>query len=239
MTDRRTFLAGGIAAALAALGLPEDARAQVQAQTGVRLGQPMPFSFDALVEQARQMAAQPPLEPAALPRDILERIGYEEHGRIKYKSDHAVFKDGPGAFPLTFFHLGRYFQVPVHMHVLERSGGDSFAREVLYDPSYFDMPPDSPARGLPDGVGFAGFRFQESRLGDQQKLPWQTNDWVAFLGASYFRAIGDLYQYGLSARGVAIDVANPDRPEEFPNFTRFYFEPPVDDGAVTVHALLE
>ena len=102
------------------------------------------------------------------------------------------------------------------------------------------MPPTSPARELPKGAGFAGFRLQESRVGDQQTLDWHTNDWVAFLGASYFRAIGELAQYGLSARGVAIDVASPGRAEEFPDFTRFYFEPSANGSQqVTVYAALE
>src|SRR6185295_2786942 len=105
-----------------------------------------------------------------------------------------------------------------------------------YDPSYFDMPEDSIARQLPEGVGFAGFRFQEARDG---RLDWQKNDWVAFLGASYFRAIGDLYQYGLSARGVALDVAEAGKPEEFPAFTNFWFLPSTDNKRVTVFALLE
>jgi glucans biosynthesis protein len=44
----------------------------------------------------------------------------------------------------------------------------------------------------------------------------------------------------LSARGVAIDVAVADRAEEFPNFTRFYFEPPVDGAReITVYAVLD
>jgi glucans biosynthesis protein len=114
------------------------------------------------------------------------------------------------------------------------------ARDILNNQGYFDMPADSPARALPSNAGFAGFRFQESRRGDQVKLDWRKNDWVAFLGASYFRAIGELYQYGLSARGIALDAAVPDRPEEFPNFTRFYFEPPAQGGdTVVVYALLE
>jgi glucans biosynthesis protein len=102
------------------------------------------------------------------------------------------------------------------------------------------MPADSPARKLPRGSGFAGFRFQESRLGDQQVKDWRKNDWVAFLGASYFRAIGDLYQYGLSARGVAIDVAVAGKSEEFPDFTQFFFQPgaPGSD-TVVVYALLD
>src|SRR3546814_19233123 len=62
---------------------------------------------------------------------------------------------------------------------------------------------DSVARQLPEDSGFAGFRLQESTTNGD----WQTHDWVAFLGASYFRAIGALEQYGLSARGIALNVA--------------------------------
>ena len=237
MPDRRRFLAAGSASlALAALGLPPSALAAA----GLKLGQPAPFSFDALVALARSLAAAPPLPAEPLPATVLEKIDYEEHGKIRFNTDAALFAGGPGAFPVTFFHLGRFFQTRVRMHVLEAAGGDNFAREILYDPSYFEMPADSPARALPSSAGFAGFRFQESRLGDQQKLDWRNNDWVAFLGASYFRAIGELYQYGLSARGIALDAAMPDRPEEFPSFTRFYFEPPAQGSeTVVVHALLE
>ncbi len=72
------------------------------------------------------------------------------------------------------------------------------------------------------------FASQESRLGNQTKLPWQQNDWVAFLGASYFRAIGELYQYGLSARASALDVAEARQGRRIPAFTRIWFEPPKD-----------
>ncbi|QHJ01628.1 glucan biosynthesis protein D [Xylophilus rhododendri] len=239
--DRRSFLAAGSATlALAALGATGSARAQAAGATPLRLSEPRPFSFDDLTEQARRLAAAPFAPGTPLPQDVLDKIDYDAHGKIKFKPESALFANGPGNFPVTFFHLGRFFQTPVHMYVLENAGGDYFAREVVYDDKYFDMPADSPAHQLPDGAGFAGFRFQESRAGDQQKKPWQTNDWVAFLGASYFRAIGELYQYGLSARGVAIDVAEPGKAEEFPSFTRFYFDPPANGGdTVVVHALLE
>jgi glucans biosynthesis protein len=238
MIDRRSLLtAGGASMALAALGFPADALAA----GGIKLSQPRPFSFERLVTEAKALAGRPFVADTSLPADVLQRIDYDAHGKIKYNPELAVFRDGPGPFPVTFFHLGRYFQLPVHMYVTEAASGDGFAREILYDSDYFTMPADSPARQLRQGAGFAGFRLQESRLGDQKKLPWQTNDWVAFLGASYFRAIGELYQYGLSARGIALDAAMPDRPEEFPNFTRFYFEPPAtpDANAMTVYALLE
>lgn len=235
--DRRSFVAaGGASLALAALGLPS----QALAQAGLRLGQARSFSWEALVAQARDLATRPYDAGTPLPREVLESIDYEAHGKIAFDTSKALFKDGPGKFPVTFFHLGRFFQVPVHMHVLGVDAGKTVSREILYSPTYFDMPADSPAKKLPEGAGFAGFRFQESRRGDQKKKPWKKNDWVAFLGASYFRAIGELYQYGLSARGIAIDAAVAGANEEFPTFTNFWFEPPADGGStVVVHALLE
>lgn len=63
------------------------------------------------------------------------------------------------------------------------------------------------------------------------------SDWLAYQGASYFRASGSMDQYGLSARAVAIDTGLP-TPEEFPNFTHFWFEQEGPDK-VRVHALLD
>jgi glucans biosynthesis protein len=113
------------------------------------------------------------------------------------------------------------------------------ARQIIYRADYFDMPADSIAHRLPEGAGFAGFRIQEKRTG---KPDWRNNDWVAFLGASYFRAIGELYQYGLSARGLAVNIANPVAPfvEEFPDFTQFWIEESSESpDTVLVYALLD
>src|ERR1700692_5060553 len=83
-----------------------------------------------------------------------------------------------------------------------------------------------------DHVGFAGFRVQFV-------TDWKA-DVAAYLGASYFRAVGgDTRQYGLSARALAVDTAFP-RPEEFPRFTAFWFErPPRDSGTLTLYALMD
>ncbi len=235
--DRRTLLAGTAAlSAAAAQGFTQEALAQ----SGLKLGVQTPFSFDGLKVRARAMAATSHA-PAPRPRpDVLERIDYDAHGKIRYKTDLAVWANGPSPWPVTFFHLGRYFQKPVRMHVV--SSGQ--AREIIYDERYFEMPKDSPAHELPEGAGFAGFRFQEARAGQPgpkgTPLDWRGNDWVAFLGASYFRAIGELYQYGLSARGLAIDPAVPNGPEEFPDFTHVYLETPAADAtSVIVCALLD
>jgi glucans biosynthesis protein len=73
-------------------------------------------------------------------------------------------------------------------------------------------------RSLKEDLGFAGFRVHFH-------TDWQA-DVAAFLGASYFRAVGtDTRQYGLSARGLAIDTAI-EHGEEFPIFTHFWLERP-------------
>jgi glucans biosynthesis protein len=230
MINRREFLQSATAtAALAAQGFSSAALAQ----QGLKMGVPSPFSFEELKKRAQDMARSPYVAPPSPSPEVLYQIDYDAHGKIRFKTDLALWATGPSDFPVTFFHMGRFFQKPVRMHVVE--GGQ--AREIVYDSDYFDMPADSPARKLPDNSGFAGFRFQEARTG---KLDWRKNDWVAFLGASYFRAIGELYQYGLSARGLAVDVAVFGRNEEFPDFTHVYFETP-QPGAntVTVYALLD
>ncbi|HEY3784777.1 MAG TPA: glucan biosynthesis protein D [Steroidobacteraceae bacterium] len=236
LIDRRSVVKGAALSLLAPALRVAPARSA--GAPALRLAAPRPFSFDDLSSEMRARAGRPYAPETHLPQDVLDLIDYEQHGKIKYITDYALFRDGPGQFPITFFHLGKYFRTPVHMYELGSAGKSATAREILYDPDYFSMPANSPARRLPRGAGFAGFRLQESRLAD--KLNWHTNDWVAFLGASYFRAIGDLHQYGLSARAIAIDVAVPGRKEEFPAFTRFYFEPPADGSDhVTVYAALE
>ncbi|WP_259644890.1 glucan biosynthesis protein [Pseudomonas cichorii] len=194
------------------------------------------FSFEDLVQRARTTASQPYIVPSGPPPELLDKLDYEALGKIHFQPERALFAAGPGQFPVTFFHLGKFFRRPVRFYVVEQGN----AREVLYDKAYFDMPADSPAQQLAQGSGFAGFRLQESRHADPNKLDWRNNDWVAFLGAAYFRAIGELYQYGLSARAVALDVAQADRPEEFPDFTHIWFETPTDDQAdsVILYALL-
>ncbi|MHB1565274.1 MAG: glucan biosynthesis protein [Acidiferrobacter sp.] len=56
------------------------------------------------------------------------------------------------------------------------------------------------------------------------------NEFLSFLGASYFRAVGAGQSWGLSARGVAVDTALAHRAEEFPYFRSFWIIPPRPDS---------
>ena len=62
----------------------------------------------------------------------------------------------------------------------------------------------------------------------------------AFLGASYFRLLGKGQRYGQSARGLALDCGESDRPEEFPIFTDWWLgKPHRDDDELRLYAILD
>jgi glucans biosynthesis protein len=228
MIDRRDFLTGAAAA-----GFWTQAGFSAEAAEALKLGPAQPFDRQTLLALAARRAAEPYAAPPRPAPQIVEKLDYDAWGKIKFRPERALFAEGPGRFPVTFFHLGMFFRKTVTMHVV--AGGQ--AREVLYDPALFEMPPDSPAQNLPPDAGFAGFQIREPRDG---ALDWRKNDWVAFLGAAYFRAIGALRQYGLSARAVALDPAVGGAPEEFPDYTQFWFETPADGANdIVLHALLE
>ena len=196
-----------------------------QADFQPEYGEAQDFSFETLTERARDLAQNAYAAPTVQQADILEAIDYDAHWRIAFRKEATV---EVGDIPVQFFHLGTYFRNPVKMSVVENGE----AREVLYDRDFFDMPEDSPARNLSDNAGFAGFRLMDEGL---------QSDWISFLGASYFRTSGPFNQYGMSARGLAIDSGMP-KPEEFPNFTEFYIEnAPEDDSEsdVIIYALLD
>ena len=220
MPTRRHVLAGSVSLmGAASFTLP------ARADDHIELGSAQAFDFDWLIEDARQRAAAPYEPPHVSAPEILDSIDYDAHWQIRFREDVTFSPPGSDAL-IQLFHPGRFFPQPVHMHLVE--GGQ--AREILFRTDYFTMPDDSPARKLPQDVGFAGFRVMRPGLGP---------DWVSFLGASYFRTDGPFHQYGLSARGLAIDTGISS-PEEFPRFSDFWLAKPEDAGdSLTVYARLE
>jgi glucans biosynthesis protein len=83
MIDRRSLLtAGGASMVLAALGIPAEAFAAA----GLTLSEPRPFSFERLVALAKSLGAKPYVADKSLPADVLERIDYDAHGKIKFNT---------------------------------------------------------------------------------------------------------------------------------------------------------
>ncbi len=213
-------------AALTATGIvPASLRTAVAAAPDAP---PEPFDYAALKGRARALAATP-YRPASrsLPPEV-KALDWDRYQSIHYRPEHALWASEGRAFTARFFHLGLFFEDPVRIH--EVIAGK--ARRVPYDASRFDHRKSGLAGvALPSDLGFAGFRLHHRS--DPER------DIVAFLGASYFRAVGEEKQYGLSARGLAVDTGMP-RPEEFPRFTDFWIESPAKDrDRVQLYALLD
>jgi glucans biosynthesis protein len=223
--DRRQILAGMTASGLAAkLNVVSAANAQAaKAGTiarGTKLGPGKRFSFALLQERARESATVAFELPPKVSPEIVSRIDYDAYQAIRFRPDMSLRVGREGKLPIQLFHVGAMTPDTVKIHLVDNGE----AHEVLYSADLFDSPPDHPARQLPEGIGFAGFRVMAPDL---------KTDWLAFLGASYFRTAGPFNQYGLSARGLAIDTGLP-TPEEFPRFTEFWLDSgvPENEGLV-------
>jgi glucans biosynthesis protein len=132
---------------------------------------------------------------------------------------------------MQLFHLGFLYQRPVTVNVIR----DGVPTPVPYQRELFDYGNNRFDRPLPVNLGFAGFRLHYP-LNDPRIL----DELIAFLGASYFRFLGRHQKYGLSARGLAIDVAEGGDREEFPYFREFWIELPQPDAdRALVYALLD
>jgi periplasmic glucans biosynthesis protein len=216
---RRAWLAGSAAALAAppafAVRLSDEAR---------------PFDRVSLVARARALARTP--FDGAEPRlpDALARLTYEQHARIRFRADDALWRDAGAAFRAQFFHPGAVFKRPVHVHEV----ADGVAREILFEPASFDYGETPLAGPVPPRLGFAGLRLHHPL-----NRPDVFDELIVFLGASYFRALGRNQNYGLSARGLAVNTATT-AGEEFPFFREFWLERPAPSATqATVHALLD
>ena len=106
------------------------------------------------------------------------------------------------------------------------------AKPVEYSNELFDYGPTRFPKIRPRTFGFAGFKVFYPLHTDSHY-----DEVAVFLGASYFRAVGQNQNFGLSARGLAVDTGLP-KPEEFPYFREFWLEKPGKDATdLTVYAL--
>ena len=203
------FPAGGLA--------PWSART---ARAEPALGAGTPFSGDTLRERAKALSAAPYRSRTATLPPALEALDYDGFRDIRYVRERALWH-GEHALNVEFFHMGYFYREPVRVYSVE----NGTASEVLYSPELFDFGKNDIGDEL-DGVpGFAGLRFLYPLNTDEYK-----DELGAFLGASYFRLLGEDMLYGLSARGLAIDTVDGGE-EEFPIFREFYLEVPERAGA--------
>ncbi len=230
MMQRRPFIKAVIkSAALLTASSPAVASAGLFGSSRAETSDtPQPFDFAWLKGEALTLSSAPYQSHTGEIPDMLASLDYDSYQSIQFRHDHSLWADEGLAFQIRFFHLGRGFKDPVRMYEVV----DGKAQHIAYDPRMFDFKKTGikPER-LSRDLDFAGFRVEFH-------TDW-VSDVAAFLGASYFRAVGAEKQYGLSARGLAIDCGLP-RPEEFPIFKAFWLERPKKGIEVlTVYALMD
>lgn len=187
-----------------------------------------PFSFEGLVEQARQKAAESFADGRAPVPDALKNLSYSEYQSINFNAEHALWRD-EGLFTVQLFHPGFYFDRSVRINVIS----DGQSTPLAFNADLFHYRKVDPSQLPLDGLGFAGFRVHYPL-----HAQGYYDEFAVFLGASYFRLLGRNQQYGLSARGLALDTAL-DKGEEFPFFEEFWIEKPAPTAtSITVYALL-
>jgi len=226
--QRRDLLKASAALALAGFSAPSLYAAGNAPAKLKTLGKSELFDYAFLKGRARDMAGKPYQQTVDKVPAKVKALDWDQYQSIGYRDDHALWGKDKLRFQTKFFHLGMYATQSVKIHELE----DGKARELAYDTEMFNYG-KSGLKGsdLPKDLGFAGFRvnFHTDLV----------RDIAAFLGASYFRAVGGDWQYGLSARGLAIDCGMS-RPEEFPRFTEFWLERPAKQSSkLIVYALLD
>ena len=210
--DRRTLIKTLIAG-LGASALPLAPLAWARESEISSDNSGKPFSYAWLKGYARELAAHPYISHEGELPQSLKQLSWDDYQAIRFRKDHALWADSDSAFQAQLFHLGLYFQSPVTIHEVI----DGKATTLRYNPEFFDYESEQPLGNLPGDLGYAGFR-----------LHYQTNfslDIAAFLGASYFRAVGSEMQYGMSARGLAVDTA-VNGGEEVPRFSALWLEKP-------------
>ena len=226
---RRDLLKASAACGLVGLATPLGSLfAAPPAGDPKHFGPVRPFDYAWLKGEARALADKSyDARQGQLPSEITA-LDYDQFQSIRYRDDHALWEQEKLRFKVKFFHMGLFFKDPVR--IFELDGGR--AQEIAYDANLFDYGKSGlHGERLPKNLGFAGFRVNF-------ESDWK-RDVSAFLGASYFRAVGGDWQYGLSARGLAIDCGLP-KAEEFPRFTAFWLERPAPDATgLVIYALLD
>jgi len=191
-----------------------------------------PWTLESVAELARARAGRPWQPPPSDLPPSLAALDYDGLRDIRFRTDRALWRDAGLPFEAMFFHRGRYHPQPVRVHELLEDGT---ARTVPWRSADYDYGRNAISTQGWHDLGHAGFRIHYPLNGPAYK-----DELIVFLGASYFRALGAGQQYGLSARGLAIDTAGASGPEEFPRFSEFWIQRPRPGaGELVILALLE
>lgn len=191
------------------------------------------LSFENVILQAQNLAAEPWQPVQAVDSQRLQKLNYDQYRDIRWKEDQTLWRRLGLPFQIKFFITGHLHNTPITLFQVNRDS----ARQLKFAADYFDYGPLASDLNVLDKAsgGFSGFRVHYPL-----NRPDLLDEVLVFLGKSYFRSLAREQVYGLSARGLAIDVHTPATKEEFPKFTAFWLvQPGANDKRLTLYALLD
>ncbi len=189
------------------------------------------FGFATVEDLARQRSENPYTPGSSKLPPAIAHLTYDQYQSIRFRHVDALWRN-ESLYEVQFFHRGFNFDRRVAISEIV----DGAAHPVPYNPLWFDFGKVVRQPGkLPRDLGYAGFRIHYPL-----HTPNYRDELIVFLGASFFRVLGRNQDYGLTARGLAIDTASKDG-EEFPWFTDFWLVRPTDpeQRTLTIYALLD
>ncbi|MGH8160938.1 MAG: glucan biosynthesis protein G [Gammaproteobacteria bacterium] len=186
------------------------------------------FGFTDVVKQAKALAASPYVAPPSTPK-FLADLGYDEFRKIRFDPKRSLWQLDHGNFQVMLVAPGLYFRHIVNIYVVNRAG----VHRVPFRRDDFSWPSKAIEKRVPRNLGYAGFKLAyplDTAKGRDQFL--------VFAGASYFRGVARGQNFGLYARGIAVDTGLPNG-EQFPIFTDFWLVRPSSKSArMRFYALL-
>lgn len=221
-----------VVATAAAVSVPFAARvlADNVGETATPQSRPTaPFSHENLVEQAKSLSERR-YEPLSPTNENWASLTFDQHRAIRFKSDLSLPLSPDDAVSAQLLPPGRALNNPVRLNLVE----EGRVIPIPFDPAFFSLGKSAPNSLADVGGDYSGFRLH----GPLNK-PETQDEFVVFQGASYFRALAEGHVYGLSARGLAIDIG-AESGEEFPVFTEFWLQrEAVADQPITLYALMD
>ncbi len=187
------------------------------------------FSFTDVIRAARVRSLRPYAPPAQVPQSLLN-LSYDQYQAIRFKPTKSLWYGSRRLFHVEPVPPGLYYRHCISMNVVNHRT----ISQLRFPKRDFTYPSWDVYRQIPDDSCIAGFKLTYPLRGAGIQ-----NQFLVFAGASYFRAVGRLNRFGLSARGIAINTAFPPA-EEFPAFRRFWLlEPQPNLQTMTIYALLD
>ncbi|MEM1442065.1 MAG: glucan biosynthesis protein [Verrucomicrobiota bacterium] len=191
--------------------------------------------FPQVQEQAKNLAAMDYVSSPPLP-SVLDQLNYDQFRAIKTAEGAVIWSGRDSHFQLELLHAGYLFKQPVKMHFLNPE--EDTVTPIPFAKSRFDYEDLVVHEEFSEESveGYSGFRIRYPLNGGSKDF----DEIGSFVGASYFRLLGEDQSYGISARGLAVNTVREDVGEEFPDFVEYWIvEPEPGSSELRLYALLD